>query len=160
MEDTRGWVIGIDGGASSTRAAIIDRDLRATAEGLGGPADHFSADGGKERLAKSLAEATSPLLPSMAADGMVPEAVCLGLTGASIPGKKQAALEALADLFPGIPLYVESDTVTAWAGAHAGQDGVVVIGGTGSVAYGRCGQDEIRKGGFGYLLGEIGRAHV
>ncbi|MGE5578639.1 MAG: N-acetylglucosamine kinase [Bacillota bacterium] len=157
MAESRSCVIGIDGGASSTRAGLMDRELSILAQGFGGPADHFSGAGGKERLTGSLSDAVSPLLNALARDPLLKlEAVCLGLTGVSIPGKKQAALDALGDLFPGVPVFVISDTVTAWAGAHGGKDGVVVIGGTGSVAYGRSGSSETLKGGFGYLLGDEG----
>lgn len=157
MADSRSCVIGIDGGASSTRAALLDRELSIVSQGLGGPADHFSASGGRERLTKSLSDAVSPLLSAMAGDPLLKlEAVCLGLTGVSIPGKKQVAMGLLKGLFKRVPVFVVSDTVTAWAGAHAGKDGVVVIGGTGSVAYGRSGASETLKGGYGYLLGDEG----
>jgi N-acetylglucosamine kinase-like BadF-type ATPase len=157
LPSARRCVVGIDGGASSTRAALIDTSLEVVCQGLGGPADHFSAADGKARLTKSLTDAASPLLDALAGDPLLNlEAVCLGLTGVSIPGKKQTALGVLESLFPGVPVFVISDTVTAWAGAHAGKDGVVVIGGTGSVAYGRSGSSETLKGGFGYLLGDEG----
>ncbi len=157
MPGSRECVIGIDGGASSTRAAIIDRDLEVIAQGLGGPADHYSPQGGKERLRVSLEEALAPLLVRLSEEPAVRlRAVSLGLTGVSIPGKRDAALEILGAIFPKVPVIVISDTITAWAGAHAGQDGVVVISGTGSVAYGRQGGAEFRAGGFGYLLGDEG----
>lgn len=157
MSHFRRCVIGIDGGASSTRAALIGEDLSVLVEGRGGPADHFSAVEGKERLASSLAEATSPLLASLeATPNMALVGVCLGLTGVTIPGKRRAAEGVLAGMFPGARILVESDTVSAWAGAFAGQDGVIVIAGTGSVAYGRRGGREARKGGFGYLFGDEG----
>lgn len=150
-------VIGIDGGASRTRAALIDRDLEVLARGLGGPADHYSPQGGKERLRVSLGEATAPVLAKLAEEpAFCVRAVSLGLTGVSIPGKRDAAVEILGDIFPRVPVTVISDTVTALAGAHAGRDGVVVISGTGSVAYGRQGNAEYRAGGFGYLLGDEG----
>jgi len=150
-------VIGVDGGASSTRAALLDENLGIIAQGLGGPADHFSEQSGRERLTQSLQDALSPILALLSRDpGFELKAVCLGLTGVFIPGKRDAAVHALHEVFSGIPVLVVSDTVTAWAGAHEGKDGVVVIGGTGSVAYGRSGDREVRKGGFGYLLGDEG----
>ena len=157
MADKCRCVIGIDGGASSTGAALMDQNLTVIAEGHGGPADHYSAEDGKERLGKSLAKAVSPLLTALSASPRLSlEAVCLGLTGVTIPGKNQAAMEILSGLFPGADVIIESDTVTAWAGALSGQDGVIVIGGTGSVAFGRSGARETRKGGFGYLFGDEG----
>lgn len=177
MADRVKCVIGIDGGASSTRAALISEGLTIIAEGAGGPADHFSVDSGKERLAESLSEAVSPLVARLAErPELALDAVCLGLTGISIPGKEQAAAEILAGMFAGVEtaaqatleapvgtsaetrvqITIESDALAAWAGAFAGKDGVIVIGGTGSVAYGRMGDRETRRGGFGYLFGDEG----
>lgn len=159
-----GCVIGIDGGASSTKAALIDESMEVIAEGFGGPADHFSAPDAVERLEKSLDAAVMPLLtilakhPELRLDG-----VGLGLTGVNIPGKRQAASAILSRVLersgsaPGhTRIAIDSDAVAAWAGALAGHDGAVVIGGTGSVAYGRKGGKEVRKGGFGYLFGDEG----
>lgn len=117
----------------------------------------ISAEDGRERLGKSLSEAASPLVSALTADPRLSlEAVCVGLTGVTIPGKREAATEILSSLFPGVEIIIESDTVTAWAGALSGEDGVIVIGGTGSVAYGRSKAREVRKGGFGYLFGDEG----
>jgi N-acetylglucosamine kinase len=52
------------------------------------------------------------------------------------------------------------DLVIAWAGGTALQPGVVVVAGTGSVAYGRNESgDAARVGGWGYLAGDEGSAY-
>ena len=53
---------------------------------------------------------------------------------------------------------VAHDAVIALLGALSGADGVVVIAGTGSVAYGVNGGRSHRVGGWGYLLGDEGGA--
>lgn len=158
MPDKDLVVIGIDGGASSTRAALMREGLVILAEGKGGPADHFSQDMGKERLERALRQAVLPLNSFLAENpGFALKAVVLGLTGVSIPGKKEAALEILSECFPSVPVKIKSDALIAWAGALSGQSGVTVIAGTGSIAYGRADDGkEVRKGGFGYLFGDEG----
>jgi len=151
-------VIGIDGGASSTKAALMREGLIVMAEGRGGPADHFSEEMGRERLERALRAAVFPLSSFLnEREDLSLKAVFLGLSGVSIPGKRQAAAQILAEVFPGVPVRVESDALIAWAGALSGQSGITVIAGTGSVAYGRTSDGkEARKGGFGYLFGDEG----
>jgi N-acetylglucosamine kinase-like BadF-type ATPase len=49
------------------------------------------------------------------------------------------------------------DAVVAFAGASAGSPGVIVIAGTGSVAYGRNANGRaVRIGGYGYLIDDAG----
>lgn len=51
------------------------------------------------------------------------------------------------------------DYVVAHYGAFRGEPGVIVISGTGSVAYGSDGEREERRGGFGPLIGDPGSGY-
>src|SRR5207247_7094150 len=52
------------------------------------------------------------------------------------------------------------DLEIAWAGGLAARAGVVLVGGTGSVAYGRNAAGRgARAGGWGYLAGDEGSAY-
>jgi N-acetylglucosamine kinase-like BadF-type ATPase len=59
----------------------------------------------------------------------------------------------------GCPVYVTGDADTAQAGAFLGGPGVVVIAGTGSMAFGRNGERRARAGGHGFVLGDEGSAY-
>ena len=59
----------------------------------------------------------------------------------------------------GCPVHVTGDADTAQAGAFLGGPGVVVIAGTGSMAFGRDGERHARAGGHGFLLGDEGSAY-
>src|SRR5699024_11034486 len=50
----------------------------------------------------------------------------------------------------------DHDASIALLGALSGSDGVAVIAGTGSIAYGLSGEQSSRVGGWGYLLGDEG----
>jgi len=53
----------------------------------------------------------------------------------------------------------DNDMVCAWAGSLAGQDGINVISGTGSMAYGQRRDRAVRVGGWGELFGDDGSAY-
>ena len=63
-------------------------------------------------------------------------------------------------LFPGAQVELLHDAVTALAGASVAQPGVIVIAGTGAVAYGRLDSGaEALSGGWGYLIGDEGSGY-
>ena len=61
------------------------------------------------------------------------EHVALGMTGGT-PLMRSLVWEVLQDYVDEDHFQFEHDSVTAWAGGTGGKPGVVVIGGTGSVA--------------------------
>ena len=80
------------------------------------------------------------------------KAACLGMSGG--PDDKAALL---AELIDAERLTVTHDAKIAWAGATEGEPGVVVIAGTGSIAYGENAHGEsARAGGWGYIYGDEG----
>jgi N-acetylglucosamine kinase-like BadF-type ATPase len=98
-------------------------------------------------ITTAFAAANQPLTPLKAA--------CLGLTG----GWEQAPA-MIRELVAVEQLISVQDTVTAHAGALAGQAGIIVISGTGSVAYGQTESGEkATAGGWGYLMGDEGSGY-
>lgn len=80
------------------------------------------------------------------------ESACLGFSGG--PEDKEAILRAI--LSTGRML-VTHDALIALSGAMAGGPGIIVIAGTGSIAFGRNGEGRIaRAGGWGYIFGDEG----
>ncbi|HEU5418856.1 MAG TPA: BadF/BadG/BcrA/BcrD ATPase family protein [Streptosporangiaceae bacterium] len=53
----------------------------------------------------------------------------------------------------------DNDMVCGWAGSLAGADGINVIAGTGSMAYGRRAGAGVRAGGWGELFGDEGSGY-
>jgi N-acetylglucosamine kinase-like BadF-type ATPase len=71
-----------------------------------------------------------------------------------------AQLDALAEPTLKAGGYVcGNDAVCGWAGALACSDGINVVAGTGSIAYGQYQGREARAGGWGELFGDEGSAH-
>jgi N-acetylglucosamine kinase-like BadF-type ATPase len=86
--------------------------------------------------------------------------ICIGLAGADRFQDRTVVEGALKDL--GVKRYrLETDAAIALAGATAGEPGVVVIAGTGSLAYGTgSGGRKAKAGGWGYLLGDEGSGYA
>ncbi|MEX2415569.1 MAG: BadF/BadG/BcrA/BcrD ATPase family protein [Paenibacillaceae bacterium] len=87
----------------------------------------------------------------------------LGLAGSDRPEDRSRWLAFLATQYPALNgrITVNNDAVTALATGTWGGRGIVLIAGTGSIAYGfipESGQ-YIRVGGWGYLLGDEGSGY-
>lgn len=74
---------------------------------------------------------------------------------------------ALTDTLDGLPASLlprsnyrcGNDMVCAWAGSLGCQDGINLVAGTGSIAYGRRAEREARSGGWGEFFGDEGSAY-
>ncbi|NLG68107.1 MAG: ATPase [Firmicutes bacterium] len=169
------WVLGVDGGASSTRAAVADLDGHVVAVAAAGPSNHVRGEAGKVRLRKALEGAVGGALAQAAASAgpaslVYLQSVTLGMTGVN-PGTPEAerVVEALLPLLPEAALdqglrsriEVVSDARTALEGATEGHPGILVYAGTGSVAMGRDAAGVIaRAGGWGYLIDDEGGGYA
>lgn len=151
-------VLGIDGGGTRTRCLAADLSGRVLGEGRGGPANALVV--GRDRAVQSIAEAARQAL---AAAGRTPEevgAVCAGLAGAGQPRIQEELSGAIAAAL-GLPasarVQVVNDGRVALAGALQGGPGVILIAGTGSIAYGLDDAGQLaRAGGWGWMLGDEG----
>jgi N-acetylglucosamine kinase-like BadF-type ATPase len=142
--------IGVDAGGTSTVAALA-RDGAFVREATGPAANATSMD---------VAQAADAILQTIrnVADGAAPESIYIGAAGA---GRERIAAELQAHVqraYPKARVVVDDDTVIALRGAIAQGPGVVLIAGTGSVAYAENGDTIVRTGGAGYLLGDEGSA--
>src|SRR5690606_36354101 len=86
-----------------------------------------------------------------------PDAICLGIAGVDRPADAEAIHGIMRRIGFKTPVVVVNDALVALtAGAGEGA-GLVIIAGTGSIAYGREGEGRAaRAGGWGYLLGDEG----
>lgn len=149
------YVVGVDGGQSSTLAVLADAAGRVLGAGHAGPSNHITEPGGPERCERAVRDAVAG---AVAAAGVPLEAVAFVLCG--MTGAFPATAAAVDRALPRTPHRMVHDSVTAFHGATGGQPGAVVIGGTGSVGYGedRAGNG-LRLGGWGYLMGDEGSAY-
>jgi N-acetylglucosamine kinase-like BadF-type ATPase len=85
-----------------------------------------------------------------------PDSCCAGSAGAEVPGGRLRLERLLQNLLPGCRISVVHDARLVLSAAAA-DEGIALISGTGSVAYGRtAGGREARAGGWGWQVGDDG----
>ncbi len=145
-------VLGVDGGASGTRCVIAHTSGELLGRGTGGPSNPITV--GVKAAANAISEAVDEAVDSCGVGRF--DVACMGIAGAMRPpvlGALRSRLETLNVK----RLEITSDAVIALAGATGCRPGVVVIAGTGSIAYGENeGGETARAGGWGWRLGDEG----
>lgn len=145
-------LVGIDGGGSKCSAMIFNAQGEVLAQGVGGPAN------AARDLAKSLDAVIESIQHALkqggfAADLMQHLHVGAGLAGACV-SSVNAQLKAWQHPFASFK--VSSDLMAACYGAHGGEDGALLIVGTGSSAAHMHTQKLTQFGGHGFILGDKG----
>lgn len=148
--------LGIDGGQSSTKALIANEHGRIIGHGTGGPCNHVS---GPERREKFFAAVKSSVHEACERAGLDASSIefaaaCLGFSGG--PEDKQVYVR---EAIRSAKYKVTHDAEIALSGATEGEPGIIVIAGTGSMAFGRNARGKsARAGGWGYIFGDEGGA--
>jgi glucosamine kinase len=145
-------VLGIDAGGTKTVCFLADGEGRILAEARGGGANLQAV--GELQVEKVLHHVMEVAIGDR---DVRPAAVCLGIAGVDRPQDAEAVRGIMRRLgFKTRTLVVNDALVALTAGAEHGP-GVVIIAGTGSIAYGRNDTGRAaRAGGWGYLLGDEG----
>jgi glucosamine kinase len=149
-------VAGVDGGATKTRALVLDAESLAVGLGLAGPSNPTNV--GVEKAARNIAKAVSEAASSIGASVDRIEVVYAGLAGVdSELVRREVApdLQRLSGL--GERLIVDHDAYISLLSATRGQPGILVIAGTGSIVFALTGKGErVIVGDRGWLLGDEG----
>ena len=150
------YYLGIDGGGTKTLSAVGDESkLLATA--TAGPSNvlRIGEAQARESLHQSVRQAC-------AAAGITPAQVtntCIGAAGAARPEVAEIVRRILAEILP-TTIHVVGDMQIALEAAFGAGPGVLVIAGTGSIAYGRDAHgNTARAGGWGFAISDEGSAH-
>ena len=150
--------LGVDGGGTKTAFALVDADGNVHARHEEGSAYYLEV--GMDGAAAMLARGCRALF---AAAGIGADDVAQAFFGLPAYGEDRAvmpALDALPRAILGHDRYrCGNDMVCSWAGSLACADGISVIAGTGSMAYGEYGGKQARAGGWGELFSDEGSAH-
>jgi N-acetylglucosamine kinase-like BadF-type ATPase len=151
-----GLYLGIDGGQSSTTALIADETGRVVGHGQSGPCNHITGPEARQKFLLVVRDCLEQACrtASLATDSVEFASACCGFSGGA-DDKEQYARELIRSRC----YKFTHDAEIAFAGALAGEPGIVVIAGTGSIAFGRNAEDQTaRAGGWGHIFGDEGGA--
>jgi len=149
-------VIGVDGGGSKTRVMV------GTAEGeqlasLVGPGSAISLSGAAHS-ADVIGELVTRALGEIAQPGAVfPRVLYCGVSGTGREENARALHQALDEKELAEEIIIDSDGLIALYDAFEDRAGILLVAGTGSIAYGRSPSGTIvRCGGWGPAFGDEG----
>jgi glucosamine kinase len=143
--------LGVDGGGTRCRARLADSAGRTLGEGMAGPANIRI---GLDESLRSVLDAAEQCLKQAGVKWVDPIVACLALAGASEPAEAAAARAACRDRFHRV--LVTTDAHAACVGAHRGEDGGVIIVGTGTIGWAVHGGQSHRVGGWGFPVSDEG----
>ena len=158
MTSPRAHFLGVDGGGSKTAFALIDDAGRVLARAVAPSSYYFNQGFGiVERV---LSQGISDVCESAGITVSDIDYAFFGLPGYGEASADVAQLDAVPGAVLGHDRYVcDNDMVCGWAGSLAGEDGINVICGTGSMTYGERRGVGRRVGGWGELFGDEGSAY-
>lgn len=148
--------LGVDGGQSSTTAIISDDSGSVLGRGTGGPCNHITGPEARDKFRNAVGDCLRQACAEagISFESLQFSAACLGFSGGSEDKEVYAR-----ELIRSHRWKITHDAEIALAGATAGQPGIMVIAGTGSMAFGRnLAGRTARAGGWGYLFGDEGGA--
>ena len=152
-----GYSLGFDGGGTKTECVVLDPTGAAIGEGRGGPANPLRC--GYDTAFASMREAAAGAIAAAGIQADAITGVCAGIAGAGRRAVVRRIMVFLAQEFPTALAQVATDYEIALEAAAGTGPGVVLIAGTGSVAYGRNAAGETaRAGGYGPWIGDEGSA--
>jgi N-acetylglucosamine kinase-like BadF-type ATPase len=150
--------LGVDGGGTKTAYAIIDSGARVRARHVGPSVSHLS--GGFALAEEVLIAGVQATLHDAE---LAPSKLTYAFFGLPAYGEDSATTAQLdsmpARLLEAAQYRCGNDMVCSWAGSLGCADGISVIAGTGSMAYGEYAGRSARAGGWGELIGDEGSAY-
>lgn len=153
--------VGVDGGGTRTRAVVAGRDLVPRGRGASGPAN--AASNPVPRVVEAVREAVDDALSAAGVSHTSVACVSCGLAGVESTAAGTRLRAALEGVYGEGRVVVTTDARIALAGATEGPPGtpgVVLIAGTGAIAFGANPRgDEARAGGWGPIIGDEGSGY-
>jgi N-acetylglucosamine kinase-like BadF-type ATPase len=150
--------LGVDGGGTKTALVLIDARGGIRASHVTGSISHLSE--GVDGATALLIEAIRALLTRGVTAAEQVDFAFFGLSSYGEDSAVTARLDAMpAALLDRRRFRCGNDMLGSWAGSLACADGISVIAGTGSMAYGEHRGRSARAGGWGELIGDEGSAY-
>ncbi len=144
--------LGVDGGGTGCRCRLETVAGEVLGSGIAGPASlRLGLDTSLAAVMQAARGAITEAGLTEVDFARVHAGICLAGIGRKGMQEALAAWET-----PFAETVFESDGLAACLGAHAGEDGGIVIIGTGSIGLARVNGEELRIGGYGFPIGDEG----
>ena len=151
------YFLGFDGGGSKTECLLADAEGRVVARATAGPSNPLRT--GYARAWFALSEAGDKVLAAAKIHAGHIRAICAGLGGAGRPGVVRRVTTFLEGSYPNATVRVTTDLEIALEAAFGTGEGLILLAGTGSAAFGRVADGRTaRAGGRGPWVSDEGSA--
>lgn len=151
------FFLGFDGGGTKTDCVLIDQHGAVLGFASAGPSNPLRA--GYSKAWFSLSDAADHVLECRQLKAADIRGVCAGIAGAGREGMARRISTFLEGIFPAAAIEVTTDLDITLEAAVGTGEGVILIAGTGSGAFGRNAQGKFaRAGGHGPWFSDEGSA--
>jgi N-acetylglucosamine kinase-like BadF-type ATPase len=148
-------VLGIDAGGTKTVCLLADERGTILAEGRGPGANLHAA--GELAVEKVLHEVMEEAIGDR---DVAPAGICLGIAGVDREDEMRTVRAIMRRIGHKSRVLVVNDALIALVAGARDAPGIVIISGTGSIAYGRNVNGEAaRAGGWGHMVGDEGSGY-
>jgi N-acetylglucosamine kinase-like BadF-type ATPase len=148
-------VLGIDAGATKTVCLLANDQGTIVAEGRGPGANLHTA--GELAVEKVLHEVMETAVGDR---DVTPAAICLGIAGVDREDEARTVRAIMRRIGHKSRTLVVNDALIALVAGAGDEPGIVIVCGTGSIAYGRNSTGEAaRAGGWGHMIGDEGSGY-
>lgn len=145
-------ILGIDGGGSKVLVALADKSGKIVRSSRGRGVNPMDNPDWRRELEQQL-------LPFRNETKLAAVAAALPAYG-EVAHFSQLQRSAIESVFPNTRQQVLNDVDAAHLGAFAGQPGILILSGTGSMAWARNGEGQsARTGGWGDVIGDEGSSY-
>ncbi|MCF2948936.1 hypothetical protein L0668_12515 [Paraglaciecola aquimarina] len=150
MNNQANYFLGIDGGGTKCKARLEDANGNLLAESVAGPANAFRDLPG---TINSILSASEEAIKAANIKGLTLDQLHagIGLAGINIPEVKIAFA---AQSLPFASSHITTDLHIACFGAHQGDNGAIIIIGTGSSGVVINQEQHVELGGHGFVVGD------
>jgi glucosamine kinase len=151
------YFLGLDGGGTKTECVLADAEGRVVARAVAGPSNPLRA--GYARAWFALSEAVDSVLSHQKIHAGHIRGICAGLGGAGRSGVARRVTSFFERGYPNAQVRVTTDLEIALEAACGTTEGIILLAGTGSAAFGRDAHGRTsRAGGRGPWFSDEGGA--
>lgn len=147
------YVIGVDGGGTKTEATAYDSDGKAIMTSIKGFANLLN---NKEVALDNITNSIKEIIDAVGRDNI--KAMYLGIAGSEVGENSKIIKETIKERL-NLESTIMNDAEIALKAMLKGNDGILTIAGTGSVAFGINNNVTKKCGGWGNLLGDEGSGY-